>query len=100
MTCEKLKEMCRQAVLPEHKDKAARAQSERVDVAMQYRRADRLVQRWAEEKPDGFELRHPWGPNALRFRSGLDGTSKNQVSPKHHNEETSCCGDPRWEPVE
>ena len=49
VTCEKLKEMCRQAVLPEHKDKAARAQSERVDVAMQYRRADSLVQRWAEE---------------------------------------------------
>jgi len=43
-TCDELKEMRRQSVLPKHKGAAARAQRESVDVVIRDRRADCVVQ--------------------------------------------------------
>ena len=48
-TCEKLKEMRRNVVLPEQRDQAVAAQSAHVAAVFKYRRVDALVQGKAEE---------------------------------------------------
>ena len=49
VTCDKLKAIRRQSLLPEHKEEAAQSQRLHIEAVLRDRRADNLIQGMAEE---------------------------------------------------
>ena len=67
VTCENLKDMRRQRCLPEHKDAAAHAQRQLVDVVIRDCRADSLVQGLAQESLMVSNSVGHWGRTILNY---------------------------------
>ena len=72
------------------KNAAAQAQRQRVNAVIRDRKADSIFSKNSERKPHGFKHHQPLGPDYLKFRRGLDGSSEIPVSPQHLYEQTIC----------
>ena len=88
VTCERIKAIRRQSLLPEHKEEAAQSQRLHVEVVLRDRRADNLIQGMAEESLMVADTAVRWDRTIFKFRCGLDGSGKIPCAPQRFYEQT------------